>query len=350
MPVLEVLSSSSNSHSSSNYGWKIAIFMILTLIFAGLSGYALGKLFVFGKFLGMAAWIAFLIFLVLFQIFFILETLFARGLRFWSIFLETIGFALAFYVSRNGFKIVPMVLFWSLGVWLILLLCVWVGAWLMRRRKDDLLRLRWNEITKRGLVMFLIGVNLFICLEWMGGVIGQMDSLFSVKTIDFVLKPSTPIMRNYFGENFDWNMMVDEFIRNLVTAQTEKIFEAQKDKLSIFPTSYIEQQKKALIEQNSKALKEQMSGIVGFNLTGTESLNLVAYQFLFNKYRAADIKVKQLIILIVAALMFIFLRVLAGIINLITRWIGWLVYELMIVSGFAAISTANRTKEDLILF
>jgi len=347
--VLEVLSSNPNSHSKSNYRWKIAILLVLSLIFAGLSGYALGKFFVFSKFLGMAAWLAFLIFLILFQIFFILETLFAVGLRFWSIFFETLVFVLAFYVSRNGLKIVPMVLFWSIGVWLVFLLCVWVGAWLMRRRKDDLLRLRWNEITKRGLVMVLIGFNLFICLHWMGDTFNQIDSLFSIKTINTILKPSTPIMKSYFG-NFDWNMMVDDFVKNLATKQTEEIFEAQKDKLLMFPTSYIEQQKKSLIEQNLEATKKQLSNIVGFNLSGNESLNLVVYQFLFNKYRSADIQVKQLIILIIAALMFTFLRILASIVNLIVRLIGGIIYELMIVSGFASILTLNRTKEDLILF
>jgi len=118
----------------------------------------------------------------------------------------------------------------------------------------------------------------------------------------------------------------------------------------MFPTSYIEQQKKSLIEQNLEATKKQLSNIVGFNLSGNESLNLVVYQFLFNKYRSADIQVKQLIILIIAALMFTFLRILASIVNLIVRLIGGIIYELMIVSGFASILTLNRTKEDLILF
>jgi putative flippase GtrA len=44
-----------------------------------------------------------------------------------------------------------------------------------KKRKGDLLRLRWNEMAKSGLTLMLIGINLFICLQWMGEIILKPD-------------------------------------------------------------------------------------------------------------------------------------------------------------------------------
>lgn len=338
-----------NDTNKNSYLWKISVVTALTLIFAFLSGFSLGKAFLFQKFIFSSSWLTFIIFLTLFLIFFIFESLFAHSLRFWTLLLETLVFSFAFYLSRNGGKIILMSLLWSLGVWLIMLLCFWAGSFLMRRRMNDLMKLRWNDITKRGLVLALIGINLFICLQWMGNVITQLDSLFTPKTINILLQPSTPILKKYFA-NFDWNMMVDDFIKGVVTDQTEKLFEQNKEQLKNFPTSYIEQQKKSLIEQNSKVMKEQLSEVVGFKLQGTESLNIAAYQFLYNKYRAADLKIKQMIILIIFVLMFAILRFLAVFVNWVTRILGWLIYEILLSAGFVSVATENKIKESIILY
>lgn len=348
MDISNILTTESN-HAKTKYLLKISILSGFVLIFAFLSGWSLGKAFLFQKFIFNLSWIALLLFLTLFLIFYLVESLFARSVRFGALLLETFVFVFAFYLSRNSGKIVPMSLLWSVGVWLVMLLCFWGGTFLMRRRMNDLIKLRWNEIAKRGLVLALIGINLFICLQWLGGVITQLDTLFTPKTINIALKPSTPILKKYFT-NFDWNMMTDDFIKVVITDQTEKLFEQNKEQLKNLPTSYVEQQKKTIIEQNSKAMKDQLSELAGFKLQGTESLNMVAYQFLYNKYRAAELQIKQMIILIIFAFMFAILRFLSVFINWWTRVLGWLIYEILLSSGFVAIATENKIKENIILY
>lgn len=348
MDIPNILTTASD-HSKTNYLWKIFALMILVLIFAFLSGWSLGKAFLFQKFIFSSSWITFLLFLTLFLIFYLFESLFARSVRFGALLMETFIFTFAFYLSRNSGKVAPMALLWSTGVWLVMLLCFWGGTFLMRRRMNDLIKLRWNDITKRGLVLALIGINLFICLQWLGNVITQLDTLFTPKTINIILKPSTPIFKKYFT-NFDWSMMTDDFIKAVITDQTEKLFEQNKEQLKKFPTSYIEQQKKNMIEQNLKAMKDQLSEIAGFKLQGAESLNMVAYQFLYNKYRAAELQIKQMIILIVFAFMFALLRFLSVFVNWWTRILGWLIYEILLSSGFVAVTTENKIKENLILY
>jgi len=349
MAVLEIFSSQNHSAEHSHYWWKILIISGAGLIFSILSGFGLGKVFAGGNFLGFSAFGGFLIFLSLFLIFFILEGLVGKGARFGGVFLQSLAFVLGYYFAKSDIKLNAFIIFWNVGVLLILILCLWVGRLIMRKRKEDLLRLRWNEMTKGGLALMLVGVNLFICLQWVGNVIIQPDFLFSQKTVDVILKPATPIVRLYF-KDFKWNMTVDEFIKNLITEQVEAMFQQTKGELSQLPTSYIENQKKILIQQNATLLKTQLSNWLKIQLSGNEAVDIVVFQFLLNKYRALDVQIKQFIILFIAAIMFLLLRMLAIVFSWVVRLIGWLIYEIFISANFVVITTETRNKENLLIY
>ncbi len=198
MDKLNILAYTAENNSKQKYGLKIVIITVLTSIFACLSGWALAQVFLSSEYLFFNRLILFLILLIFFLVFFILETLFSRLLRFGSLVIETFIFAATFYLTRNAMKITPMSLVWTLTVWVVVASCFWGGAFIIRKKTNDLIKIKWNEITKRGLILLLIGINLFICLQWLGGVIVDVDKLFSKKSIDLILKPSTPILKNYF--------------------------------------------------------------------------------------------------------------------------------------------------------
>jgi len=349
MAVLEIFSSA-NHYGKSNYWWKILIFTVLASISAVLAGLSLGYLFLGKSFLGFSSFWGFLIYLCLFAIFFTLESLFAEGARFGAIIVESFLFALSFYAIRIGFQTINgLVLMWSLGVWLLLVLCLWGGRLRMRKRKSDLLRLRWNEMVKGGLALVLIGINLFICLQWMGNAIFQPDRLFTQKTVDAILKPATPLLRFYFT-GFDPYMTVNEFIKNIISEQVEAMFVQPEDTKNYIPKNIMDQQKKDLIEQNSIAFRNQLSEWAGFSLSGTESVNTVVFQFLLSKYRALSITTQQYIILGIALLMFVVFRIFAIVVAWVIQMIGWLIYELLLAANFGAVKIEMKNKEDLILY
>ncbi len=350
MAILEIFSSTNHSTEKSNYWWKILIFTVLALITASLAGASLGYLFLGKSFLGFSSFWGFLIFLCLFGLFFIMESLFAQGARFGAVLLESFIFALSFYAIRIGFsKFNGFMLMWSLGVWLLFLLCLWGGRFKMRQRKSDLLRLKWNEMVKGGLALVLIGVNLFICLQWMGNVLIQPDRLFTQKTIDAILKPATPLLQVYFTD-FDPYMTVDAFTKSVISEQVESMFVQSEDSKNYIPKNIIEQQKKDLIEQNSFAFRSQLGELLGFPLSGTEQINTVVFQFLLLKFQSLNITTKQYIILGIAFLMFLVFRIIAIFIGWVIQMIGWFIYELLLAGGFGAVKIEMKNKEDLVLY
>ncbi|HPC37574.1 MAG TPA: hypothetical protein PKX03_01845 [Candidatus Paceibacterota bacterium] len=350
MSFLEIVAGQNSPIRKTNYWWKILLITVFSSIFAILAGLSLGHIFIEVEFLETSPWLMFLIFLTLFLTLFLLESLFANGMRFGSIIIQSLLFTFGFYITKFSLNFDSFSLFWNIGIFLILILCLWLGRLMTRKRKSDLLRLRWNEMAKSGLTLMLIGINLFICLQWMGEIIFKPDLLLTPQTVNTILKPATPIFKIYFGEEFKPEMQIDDFIRNLAAKQVEATFDEKKEELAHVPKATIDKQKKDLIEQNFIILKAQLSKQLEIKLSGNETFELVVFEFLDNVYQKLDVSIKQYIILIITLLMFVALRVVAIFVSLIVRIIGWFFYELFIASGYVAIKYESRNKEDLIVY
>ncbi len=350
MSFLEVVAGQNGSMKKTNYWWKILLITVFSSVLAILAGLSLGHIFIKVDFLETSPWLMFLIFLTLFLTLFLLESLFANGTRFGSIVIQSLLFTFGFYITKFALNFDDFTLFWNVGVFLILLLCLWLGRLMARKRKGDLLRLRWNEMAKSGLTLMLVGVNLFICLQWMGEIILKPDLLLTPQTVNTILKPATPIFKIYFGEEFKPEMRIDDFIRNLTIKQVEATLNGKKEELVHVPQATIDKQKEDLIEQNFIILKAQLSEQLKMELSGNETFELVAFEFLNNIYQKLDVSIKQYIILIITLLIFIVLRIAAIFVSFIIRIIGWFFYELLIASGYVAIKYESRNKEDLIVY
>jgi len=349
MSILEFFANQGSEIKKSNYWWKIILITFFSAIFAILVGVSLGNIFTRNNFLGTSALLMFIVFVVLFAIFFILESLFSQGVRFGSIVIQSILITFGFYIIKYELIFTSFNLLWSGGVCLVLLFFLWFGRLTIRKKKNDLLKLRWNEMIKSGLTLILVGINFFVCLQWMGGIILKPDNLITQESIDIVLKPGTPILKLYF-KDFTPNMEINDFIVNLATSQVEKSFEQQKEELKNISKTTIAEQKKKLIEENINSIKDQLNKEANIQLTEKETFSNVFYEFLNNKYQKLDIKIKQYIILLIALLMFIIFRVIAIFVALIIRIIGWFFYEFSIASGYGAIKYESRNKEDLTIY
>ncbi len=350
MSLLEVVAGQDGVAKKSNYWWKILLITIFSGAFALLAGLSLGNIFTKTEFLGASSWLMFLIFLGFFAILFLIESLGANSARFGSIVFQSLLFTTGFYLTKFDSNFDKFILLWNIGVCLILMLCLWMGRLVTRKRKADFLKLRWSEITKTGLTIILIGINLFICLQWMGEVILKPELLVTPEAVDSILKPATPIFKLYFGENFSPKMSIDSFIKDLSTKQVEMSINEKNQELANVPKETINKQKEMLIEQNFNLLKTQLSEQLEMELGGNEAFDLVAFQFLNNKYQKLDVSLKQYIILAIALLMFIILRILAIFIAFLVRIVGWFVYELLIASGYLAMKYESRNKEDLAIY
>ncbi len=243
MTFLEIVAGQSGSIKKTNYWWKILLITVFSSVFAILAGLSLGHIFIKVDFLETSPWLMFIIFLTLFLILFLLESLFANGTRFGSIVIQSLLFTFGFYITKFALNFDSFSLFWNIGIFLILTLCLWLGRLMARKRKGDLLRLRWNEMAKSGLTLMLIGINLFICLQWMGEIIFKPDLLLTPQTVNTILKPATPIFQLYFGKEFKPEMRIDDFIRNLAAKQVETILNEKKEELAYVPQATIDKQK-----------------------------------------------------------------------------------------------------------
>jgi len=329
-----------------NYVWKILIFGILGIILAFAIGFSTNKIFLHESVIGLSATLVFLLALILFLIDFSLESLFAQSLRWPMIILQSLAVVAGLYFGRpNNFWI------WQLSWIAIFILFFWFGRHLMQTAAEDMLKLRWQRITKKGLAQLLTVFALFISVS-LGVFLWQRPNneiMISESALTSILNSGNFVVHLYL-KDFDWKMKTDDFLKivaeKVVNSSLEKMLGKSLEGL---PAAYVENQKQAFIEQNIPSLKNQISQFVGFTIRGQDSLAHVAYQFVYGKLRNLPASVNQIIVIVFVVVVFIALRALAALVSVVARFLGYLLYEILLAVGFVHLIYEGRTKESVVL-
>jgi len=344
MPAISLISE--EKPEKSGYSWKILIFGILGIILAFAIGFSTSKIFLKEPVIGLPATLVLLLAIVLFLINFSLESVFAQSLRWPMIILQSVGVAAGLYLGRpNNFLI------WQLAWIVVFVLLFWFARHLMQAAAEDMLKLRWHRMTKKGLAQILTAFALFISLSlgiflWQGP---NKEIMIPENTLISILSPGNFIVRIYF-KDFDWQMKIDDFLKILAEKAVNSSLEKMLGKsLEELPAAYIASQKRAFIEENIPALKNQISQLVGFSIKGQDTLAHIAYQFISLKLRALPPSVYQIILAVFIVLLFFILKAVGVLVSIVARLLGYLVYEILLALGFIHMIYEGRTKESIVL-
>jgi len=311
---------------------KIAILASLGLILALCFGYFL-KLFIFEgqlnfllfSFLSAIGFLA----LYLLDIFFI-KTLWLNNL---IVFLEILAFLAPFY---NGLsKTIGLV---SLVSFLLL---VW-GIYSGRNELEDRLKIKFWEISKRSLPKAITGLALIATIVSVSYFSLEENNFFISKP---VFEKSVSSLFNFdlvqnFLPGFDLSLSVDDLIKNIAVNQIEG-----NSEFKILPSSA----KTELINQTTKGLENEVSAFTGLPLNPKAKASEALYETIVKKISQSQENNKSLILVIIAALIFLTIIGLSWFIRFIATIPAYLIYEICLALGFSTIMMEDKSKEVVVL-
>jgi hypothetical protein len=334
----------------SYYNLKLIVLMIITAIFSFILGFAIAKIFVHEKILGLSAYYSLGVSLLFFLSFFALESAFGHSTRILYASGEAVIMMLGFLLGRGGL---------SLGLGELVLLLVLVGFFILGRsnifkNKEEMMKIHWQKMIKKGVSLVLTGLILFWSIGFGLAFWEKPDNGFFVtpKGLEKFLNYGN-FLTKFYLDDFSWSMTVDNLMNNLAEKSANEAIEKtvgtplQQSFGGI--TDIINQQKQILIEQNIASLRQKLSEVLNKPLTGQEKLAEVAYQWLFGKFQSIPENMKNYLMIALMLVLFITLKIFAPLISFVARFISFLIFEILMALGFADTIYEPRSKENIVV-
>jgi len=308
--------------------WKIAVVGAAGLVSALAFGYFL-RLFLGG---GNQLLVLTPI-LVLFLIVFVLQTLFLKG--------GNIVHSLAALESAG-----IMVFFLDYFSWYFLAALAallgffWLAVYRGRAEIDVQMKVRFSRIEKKVLAQVFTGISLLISLMYVE-IAGLGNLGITQKQIDNLLRPAEPIVQNLLIDNFSFNMTVYQFAEASVINQLA-------GQLGVPINSVPAAVKSAAINQSLNALQGQAAGY-GVTFQNNDTISQVVYNYLVGQIKKIPEAFRLVIPAGVALIIFLTVRGLGTVVRWLVSVPAYLVYELLLLTGFARLSLESRSREIIIL-
>lgn len=308
--------------------WKIAAILAAGILSSLAFGYFL-RLFLVGRnqLIIMAAT------LVLFLIIFILQTLFLKGGKIIHSLaaLESVGIVIFFLDYFSFYFLLALA---SLAGFFAL--AVYRG----RVEIDNQMKAHFFRIEKKVLAQVFTGISLLISLMYVE-IAGLGNLGITQKQIDNLLRPAEPIARNLLIENFSFNMTVYQFAEATVIDQLASQLGVP---INLVPAAA----KSAAVNQSLNALREQAAGY-GINFRNSDTLSQVVYNYIIGQIKKIPSGFRFAIPIGIVLIIFLTIKGLGTIVRLLVSFPAYLVYELLILTGFARVALESRSREIIIL-
>ncbi|MBI3046475.1 MAG: hypothetical protein HYY86_03010 [Candidatus Harrisonbacteria bacterium] len=308
--------------------WKIAVVWAAGLISALAFGYFL-RLFLGGGNQLMVLTAA----LVLFLIVFVLQTLFLKGGKIvYSLAALESGGLMIFFLDYFSW-------YW-LAALAALLGFFWLAVYRGRAEIDDQMKVHFPRIEKKVLAQVFTGISLLISLMYVE-IAGLGNLGITQKQIDNLLRPAEPIVQNLLIGNFSFNMTVYQFVEASMVNQLA-------GQLGVPINAVPAAAKSAAINQSLNALQGQAAGY-GINFRNSDTISQVVYNYLVGQIKKIPSGFRFAVPAGVALIVFLTVRGLGTIIRWLVSVPAYLVYELLLLTGFARLSLESRSREIIIL-
>jgi hypothetical protein len=313
--------------------YKIIVLAVIGIIFSFLFGYFL-KFFI-----STGDW-NFLLFSFLASIglgiFFLLNVFFIK--TFWRayliIFLEILALLIGFY---DQFSIV-------LGLTaLVSFLILIAGHSSGYSELRNMLSIKFWRISKVALPK-LIGVLIFFSVA---AYINNVQATISTKEGFFISSAAfekivfltTPLIQKFLPE-FNPFLKVEELFVNLAKKQIE-----QEPQLKLLSENY----KKQLINQATKELEQKVSEFIKAPFNSKAKVSEAVYEAMVYKFKTFPHQIKTIILISIGVLIFLTIAGLALPFRWLITILAFVIYEFLLITGFAIIAAESRSREIIVL-
>ncbi len=324
--------------SRNETGFNSSIIKIYALAVVGVISFFLFgfflKLFIFEGavnsflFLIIAATGFLIIFLL--QVFFI-KTLWIANL---IILVGTVGLFISFYD-----KISSILLITILAVFLILLWANYSG----NRELKNIIKIRFFRISKIVLPRVIIGLALFISVVYYINISQAEEFFISKSSFEKIIAPVGTLVQGLnIIPNFDFSLSIEELARNIAQKQ---INESPQFRILSQAT------KEQLVNETAKETRKRIFEFLGVSamVKPDSALSEVLYGAMAEKFLNLSQNTKNVILAIMAILLFLTIKIIAIPVRFIISILAWLIYEILLSSGFARVALEKKGKEMLIL-
>lgn len=302
-------------------GWKVSIVAAFGILFAILFGFFLSN--------GSASVFP-ILFGALFLMVFVLQAFFIKSGNIGGIVIivESIGLATPFFVINFSF-----LMFWT---WLLVLIFLWAGNLQGKRELTNQLKIMFFRVERpvisKALTAITILISVFYAGSFSAGDTGVVKSI-----LDISLRSSAPLVKNLVVKNFSFDMSVEKFLEGVAVKQLG-------DKFSLLPAL----EKNALLNNSFNELKKQ-SIAYGLDFGKNDTIMKVVENYILGITNKASVQNKTSFVLILALIFFLLLRSLGFLVQWIIAGPLYLLYQVLLVFGFARISLESRSREIILL-
>ncbi len=344
-PDLTVISESAEAEEDRRF-WKVLLIALLGAACLLASFFLFDKFLVEGNFRRL--WGG-LLFAVLFFALFILQVFFIKS-RAKMMFLAFIQAAAPIFVFNSNLYPSPSL---ALIVGFVLFF-IFLTAGAIKGQGELLnslkVRFFWvaKNILRRAVSGFLIVLSLIFYLTYF--VWGSFNENFAEKLVNQTLTASEPIIKVILTE-VSFQSTVDEFLRTIAENELKKIkirAADAKEKEPLVFQRLTPPEKEQLITTFSAELKKQIEQIVG-PLDGNATVNAEVLRIIKDYVDSLSAPAKSVGGVIITVLFFFAGRGIAFLFSWLPEFISFVLFKLLLITGFAYISLESRSREFIML-
>ena len=310
--------------------FKIAVLAVLGIVFASVFSYFLNSFLASYETAPLAIS---LVALIGFLIIFLFQSLFIKSL--WRvnliIFLESACLLAGFYerifapLQGKEIDIVSLILFW-----VVFVLLIWAN-WNGKHETDNFLKVRFWRISKvvlpKGIAVVALAASVLLVFPSSPLTAGFQFPISS-SSLEKFLAPASGILQKFLP-GFDVSLPVAELTKNLAEQQIAKLPETQ-----ILPKT---------------AQQQLIANIFGSDINPKLKITDIAYEALKNKFAGLPENMKLIALLGIAALLFLTIEGVAIPFRWLVTIIAFIIYEILLMTGFATIMLEGKSREIIIL-
>lgn len=279
---------------------------------------------------------------IVFLIVFFLQIFFIKTSRWMNLFVscEVLGLAVGFYD-----KISSTLLLVVLAVFLILLWANYSG----RREFQNTLKIRFFQISKVVFPKAIMGLALFASVAYydlsgLGNLASgdkNQEFFISQPAFEKIVLPTAGIVNklNIFPE-IDFSLPIEDLVKDMAKKQIE-----ENSQFKMLPQAM----KNQLIVQAAKEIETRISDFFGVPIKSKSTVSQTLYKAMVDKFSNLPQNIKSVILMGIAALIFLTIEGIAWPIRLAVSVLAWLVYEILLAAGFATIVLESKSREMVIL-
>lgn len=266
---------------------------------------------------------------VVFLSLFLLQLLFVKGMRIqvMLVLAETVALTLFFLPH------------WS---WLMVLAVSLLFAFLLNairsgmKEMDNQMKVKFFLIERSLIPTTITALSLFISILYVS-VNGIGTTFASKDTVRAILKPSEPLVQLLISKDFSVDMTVSEFASMAATQQLGSNF-----------TSLAPAAKTQAVTEITNQFRQQ-AATYGVFFKNSDAVSDVFYAYFFRQFNAIPDQYKRYIPFLIFLLTFFTIRSLGGLMHWFIAFPAYVLFQLLLATGFARIGLESRSREIILV-